>query len=137
MLVKQCDWQEISPGQWQCRRCGTLVVSTVDADGKVLVPPLDQLPPCGQSAFEADDDGPPLAAQAVGYAKALARWIAAGRPTRPPALVQQIYQVCTACDRFDPGGDRCRLCGCRVNQHQGGWRNKIAMATESCPLGKW
>lgn len=69
-----------------------------------------------------------------------ARWISAGRPTRPPESVKKIFEtICMPCEYFQAQGQSdgtCGLCGCRLKQ-TGGMLNKIAMATESCPAGKW
>jgi glycosyltransferase involved in cell wall biosynthesis len=72
-----------------------------------------------------------------GYAAALARWLGAGRPTRTDAETDRLFEVCEQCPRYDRDRSACSLCGCRVSR--GGWAvvNKIRMATEDCPLGKW
>jgi hypothetical protein len=70
------------------------------------------------------------------YAEAVARWVAAGRPTRSDAEIAEIHRVfCSPCGIYYRGN--CRDCGCRVRAE--GWAvlNKIAMATEHCARGKW
>ncbi len=70
----------------------------------------------------------------VGYGKAVARWIAAGRPVRTDAEVRVIFHThCRRCDQFDPERQKCRLCGCRVAESGPAYRNKLKMATERCP----
>ena len=70
------------------------------------------------------------------YGKAVAHWLAAGRPVRLPAQVQEILTThCQTCLQFDTG--KCKLCGCRVNCGHSALLNKLRMATEACPLGKW
>ena len=70
------------------------------------------------------------------YAAALARWAWAGFPTRPPAEVERIYrECCKPCEHYDNGG--CKLCGCCVSRKRLAIRNKLAMGTESCPIGRW
>lgn len=72
------------------------------------------------------------------YTKAVARWIKAGRPVRPPAEVARIYgELCRPCNDFDREKQTCRNCGCRVRKSAGALRNKIAMATEHCRRDKW
>jgi len=68
------------------------------------------------------------------YAGALAKWTKAGFPTREQAEVERIEAICKACDKYADG--RCKQCGCRVNTGPA-VVNKIKMATENCPLGKW
>lgn len=72
--------------------------------------------------------------------KAVARWVAAGSPGRSQQEIDEVLTICRACDKFtDEGRPRCKLCGCSVNNKPDGLRNKIAMATESCPMKppKW
>jgi hypothetical protein len=71
------------------------------------------------------------------YAVALTRWTAAGFPTRTPAEVARIEaEHCRPCTPHYRDG-RCTKCGCRVNTSSLAVANKIAMATEHCPAGKW
>lgn len=69
------------------------------------------------------------------YARALARWTAAGMPTREQAEVERLEAVCRACEHYRKG--RCTKCGCCVSKSRAAWRNKIKMATENCPVEKW
>jgi GR25 family glycosyltransferase involved in LPS biosynthesis len=69
------------------------------------------------------------------YAHALARWAKAGFPTRTQEEVDRIlYECCQPCDSYVNG--RCAICRCRVNRGPA-VVNKIRMATEDCPKGKW
>lgn len=80
----------------------------------------------------------PMAQRLTRYAASLARWLAAGRPVRDEAEVRRILaDCCEPCAKFRDGV--CLACGCRVNASRRGWQNKIAMATEACPLRppKW
>ncbi|MFA5056484.1 MAG: hypothetical protein WC485_00085 [Opitutaceae bacterium] len=74
------------------------------------------------------------------YIKALLRWYKAGRPKRSQEEVEQIYNTfCRPkprpCQYFVDG--KCSKCGCNVNLSKLTVLNKIKMATESCPVGKW
>lgn len=80
----------------------------------------------------------PAIARLSTYAQAMVRWIAAGRPVRPQGEIERILREhCEPCDKFRDG--TCGACGCRVNSSHRAWQNKIAMATEQCPLNppKW
>ncbi len=84
--------------------------------------------------------GPGIFANVSSYARALAAWYAAGRPTRTPEQIQGILdEHCNPpsgpCIWFT--GKACRKCGCAVNSSSRGWMNKLAMGTESCPIGLW
>lgn len=75
--------------------------------------------------------------RAARYSTAVARWIAAGRPTRSQDEIDALLAICHACDDFDAEARACRRCGCNINSQASGLKNKLAMATEKCPVGKW
>lgn len=68
------------------------------------------------------------------YTKAVVKWTAAGMPLRTEQEITAVFAICQACPHFT-NGDRphCKLCGCSLSLSPDGLRNKIAMATESCP----
>ena len=68
------------------------------------------------------------------FGDAAARWAAAGFPRRTDAEVAKLYAICSACDYF--GDDSCRLCGCAASLKRS-VLNKLSLATESCPDGRW
>lgn len=73
----------------------------------------------------------------IRYASAVRRWQKAGRPTRDDSEVSRIYEtLCRPCDQFSGRGS-CKACGCKISKGKSGLTNKIRMATESCPRGKW
>jgi hypothetical protein len=70
------------------------------------------------------------------YARALLRWTLAGFPVRSDAEVAAIYvEHCEPCEQFIEG--RCKKCGCRTVAKGMALTNKIKLATEKCPIGKW
>ena len=69
------------------------------------------------------------------YVAAIKRWRAAGCPARNDAEVEKMLAICKACEHYDKGN--CSQCGCRVNDSRWSLTNKIRMATENCPAGKW
>src|SRR5690606_8174647 len=73
----------------------------------------------------------------VTYTKAVARWIAKGRPTRSEAQIAELLQICTSCPSYDAESHKCTECGCNLSNSVSPLTNKLAMATEDCPLGKW
>ena len=84
---------------------------------------------------------PALTTRVQTFAEATSQWIAAGRPVRDEAEVLRIYDdVCGPCERreatADPDVAWCQQCGCRLGRG-GQVLNKILLATEHCPLGKW
>jgi uncharacterized paraquat-inducible protein A len=74
---------------------------------------------------------------------AIARWKLAGSPMRSQQRVDELLSVCQACPQLvdrDTAQQRCGRCGCPVNARTDEpTSNKLAMATESCPLAepKW
>ena len=72
------------------------------------------------------------------YTRALYRWIKAGRPVRSEEEIERIFETfCVPCEAYEVESSSCQHCGCRVNRLQAAALNKIAMATEECPLEKW
>jgi len=66
------------------------------------------------------------------------RWIAAGRPKRGDEQIRRIFEtICRPCEHFDARRNTCTLCGCRCRPDGTALRNKLRMATEHCPAGKW
>ena len=59
-------------------------------------------------------------------------------PTRSDAEVAAIFAThCRPCEHYDPTAQTCTVCGCHVRQGGAALLNKIKMATERCPKGKW
>jgi hypothetical protein len=85
------------------------------------------------------DAPPPGTIKRAGlYARAVARWIKAGRPTRSEEEVQRLFEeYCSPCERYSATRKTCQTCGCRVASQGIAVKNKIAMLTEHCPLRKW
>lgn len=116
----------------QCQRC------------KLLVPDRVVLPflcGCGHrhcnqiELVQVDiEKRPTLIQKAIKATTAYTKWIAAGRPMREPSEIARLFAVCEACPAYDDG--RCGQCGCGIGRERN-VANKIALATEACPLGKW
>lgn len=76
--------------------------------------------------------------KAVNYLTAVRRWVAAGRPERTDEEIQEIYDNhCSGCSMFDKERQVCNSCGCPASKNQPALRNKLRMATEECPLGRF
>lgn len=71
------------------------------------------------------------------YAKALKRWVAAGRPTRVDEEVAAIEAICKQCEKYEPIEGRCSVCGCKILTPGITIMSKAKLATEKCPKGKW
>ena len=88
---------------------------------------------------------PNILRQVVSLAAARKVWRAAGKPVRSDDERQRIHLICEGCECFDAERDRCRACGCGLSEKSSvsntirrlGLVDAIAMATYSCPAGKW
>jgi len=139
----RCDWEFGGyRGRWssyRCRECGVVVVNnTAREDGEFL----DSRPACGELLAKVGKVKPSIREPGTGekivrYSRAVARWMAAGRPVRPEAEVARIYdEVCRQCDHFTRRGS-CGICGCKIKRSGSALRNKLAMSTEHCPIRRW
>lgn len=87
-------------------------------------------------AVEIND--PTIVEKTKHITKALTRWALSGFRCRTDEQIAAIYRDhCLRCGFRDPGADACRLCSCKVRTEGIAVRNKLKMATESCPRGKW
>jgi hypothetical protein len=130
MLQPDCDFKR-DREDLVCTQCGQRLPWPADAE-----PPRRNCPQAPSLAEGAQRLG--ISWDDVGhYAAALARWTGAGFPTRADDEVARIAREhCNgACDKWRVG--RCVACGCNVNTSRFAVWNKIRMATENCPLGKW
>jgi len=84
-------------------------------------------------------DEPSFFARIAAYSAAIVKWIEAGRPTRSQEQIDAILaEHCNPpvpCEHFRDG--TCKQCGCAISRSPAALRNKLAMATESCPIAKW
>lgn len=97
-------------------------------------PPANDAPP----EVPEPPQPPGIVRRAISYAEAVAQWTAAGRPVRSDKDVEQIFnRFCKCCRWYDRPKKICKGCGCRVADNGYAIRNKIKMATESCPRNFW
>jgi len=95
-----------------------------------VIEPENMLPPPQQT--------PPIQKRLVTWAEACANWALAGSPTRPQDEIDRIYKYfCEPCHFRIRSKNVCLVCGCRVDTYGYAIFNKIKMATEHCPKGKW
>lgn len=77
---------------------------------------------------------PPLVIRGWNFAAALAKWTLAGMPRRTQAEIDERLAICQACPNLQDG--HCARCGCACIE-QNHLVNKLSLATETCPDGKW
>lgn len=74
----------------------------------------------------------------MNYFGAIRRWVASGRPTRSEEEIAALFaEHCKGCDMYDAEKHACKSCGCNVSEDADPLDNKLAMATEHCPLGRF
>jgi len=114
--VTNCIWRP-HPNGFQCTRCG-----------KIKSRETRRNCAAAQAWYR----------RLVRYLVAIYRWAKSGFARRWKWQIERIYQEhCLPCEQFDAASGGCKKCGCRVNRSESALRNKIAMRSESCPLGKW
>lgn len=93
---------------------------------------------CDRCDSESRDHVANVGSKMYGYLSAVKRWVAAGRPARPPEEVERLFRDhCSVCELYDKENHACKNCGCSVSADGAPLANKISMATEKCPLGRW
>lgn len=92
--------------------------------------------PCDAAPVERESiEPPPLHRRLARWGRAIRRWIKAGRPRRTDEQVAALLAICQGCEHYTDGA--CAKCGCPANASQSALRNKLRIATEACPIGKW
>lgn len=76
---------------------------------------------------------PSLLIRGINFASAMARWTSSGFKTRTQSEIDERLAICKECPEFN--GNACAKCGCLCNAD--GVINKLALKSESCPIGKW
>lgn len=93
---------------------------------------------CGRCAKDSYNETPNMLKKIMNYSAAVRRWFAAGRPERTEAEIKEIFEThCSKCSMFDKQRQVCNSCGCPASKEQPAIRNKLRMATEECPLGRF
>lgn len=70
------------------------------------------------------------------FIKSLLFHIGAGFPKSTQVQIDERYNICNSCDRFDRLNFECLECGCNINNRRI-FLNKLAWADQECPLKKW
>jgi len=87
-----------------------------------------------KASKSTEQSAPPLIIRGLNFASAMLRWASSGMPRRTQSEIDERLAICQGCPHF--ADNHCRVCGCAcVETNQ--LINKLALATEECPLGKW
>lgn len=93
---------------------------------------------CQRCAKDEKMETASLLKKPMNYLAAVRKWVAAGRPERTDEEIAAIYdEHCSRCDMYDKDRKICNSCGCPATKDQPALRNKLRMATEACPLGRF
>lgn len=68
------------------------------------------------------------------FLKSLFFHIQAGLPKSSQLMIDNRYDICLSCDKFEK--NQCLVCGCNVTNKKV-FLNKLAWADQKCPLEKW
>lgn len=142
--MPRCQWERTgdSPDGGPRYICTVCRLSLVNVVGDQLGTEFaDSLPDCrGKVAVARERPAVPpgIIKRATAGLSAATRWMVAGRPRRSFGEITRIYdELCQPCPQFMAKSQSCGVCGCRVSKNRAALLNKIRMATESCPRGKW
>lgn len=117
-----CEFRYKQEGQPQCGVTGLSVDKEI----------------CKRCAKDEKMATPRLLEKVMNYSAAVRRWVAAGKPERTDDEIKEIYENhCSQCSMYDKERKICNSCGCPANTNQPALRNKLRMATEACPLGRF
>ena len=121
--MTNCDF-ELIDDVWKCRVCGYEYRPTSQTNpGK---PPIAR---CRKL--------PSLPRRIAHYAHAVKNFVVSGSPTRTNEEVERLLVICQSCENYNSARQSCSLCGCRCTNNRLALLNKLRMATESCPVGRW
>ena len=135
----QARLPRIEPGAGEHPSCPFRYES---ASGKLLcsITGLEATPEvCGRCDEETREHEAKFGEKVKNYFGAVRRWVANGKPSRSPEEIVKLFEEnCDAgCERYDPERHACKNCGCTVSTDSSPLANKLAMATERCPLGRF
>ena len=93
---------------------------------------------CGRCDEGTREQEAKLGTKVRNYFGAVRRWVANGRPSRSEEEIEKLFEThCKDCERYDEKRHACKNCGCTVSTDASPLANKLAMASEGCPLGRF
>lgn len=76
---------------------------------------------------------PSMLTRAMNFTAAMSKWALAGMPVRNQDQVDELLVICKSCPEYRD--QMCTKCGCPSGKKP--VLDKLVLATEKCPLGKW
>ncbi len=138
------------PQQWKCPQCGL----TLRSPDTIRMPVH-----CGCGLIDNATGNLtdletleiiPVESIVIRYARAVQRWIDAGRPNRTDEEIERIFRdYCEACPYLKESRCTHKNCGCQIRNSTkdkipflswlipSAMLNKLRMGTEVCPDGRW
>ena len=93
---------------------------------------------CNRCDADVREHSASFGEKVTNYFGAIRRWAALGKPTRSQEEINILYEDhCKKCERYDEKKHACKNCGCSVSTDSSPLSNKLAMASEHCPLGRF
>lgn len=93
---------------------------------------------CGRCDKDTRKHEAKLGEKVRNYFGAVRRWVANGKPSRSEEEIKELFEAnCQGCERYDEKRHACKNCGCAVSTDASPLANKLAMASEHCPLGRF
>jgi hypothetical protein len=120
-----------TPGTLTCQFCGWTWTKSDTFPHRNCPEHPEILKAAEQAAEKLGEPG--LLKKGAHYAQALAKWFAAGCPTRTQEEAERLEGICRACDKYDLAAEGCKICGCSTSSQRWAIKSKVKMATEHCP----
>lgn len=70
------------------------------------------------------------------FLKSLWFHVARGLPKSTQQEINDRFNICLNCEKFNGIKSECGVCGCNINTKRI-FLNKLAWADQECPIGKW
>lgn len=134
------------PDQYRCmhkdieRPLCNLSNPTKHLIGNILLPACDTCPlydapkAAARQSPVSSEPQPNIFQKGFNFAVAMAKWTTNGFPTRTEEEINARLAICRQCPELM--NDHCKKCGCACTESNR-MINKLLLATEKCPLGKW
>lgn len=146
-----CNFRKFEDGRCYCINCDSGRKNPeLDCDKKLILRECKatsvmsetvklKLKELGELKEKANEDEnyktPNFFEKVMNYGEAIKKHVFSGMKTRSQEEINRIFKICEKCEFFQ--NNSCRICGCAISNNPNAFRNKVAMASEHCPIGKW
>jgi hypothetical protein len=122
-----------------CRQMGRsdlaeMLLSQIEAKPLGKLKPISLLVSEQKTLLRQPKSVPNVMVLGWNFSSAMVRWAGSGFKMRTEKEISKRLKICQGCPELD--NNMCKQCGCPcVEENQ--VMNKLALASETCPLGKW